>query len=276
MSTAKQPRRGPLGRHLARAAELAEKEGVSQELKDEINRIAELDQARDEYCESITTSASKELENLIEETIKHPWDKAHDEGKTTWRIRPGMMSGNLEVQFLKSLISIVKPKRVLELGLFTGCAALAIAEALPADGVVYSCELQPYVIDVARGLIDKSPHGKKVNILKGPAADGMKTLGEKKEKFDVVFIDADKQNYENYYNLIFELDLLSPGGTIIVDNALMGGYPYSHENPNKSEVGPAIEKFNNMVKSKTDIHRVLLPIRDGVMLIRRKEDVTQS
>ncbi|KAK3096773.1 hypothetical protein FSP39_003140 [Pinctada imbricata] len=208
------------------------------------------------YCEKITSTPSEELRNLIDETHKHPWDKVHEEGKTTWKISPMMMSGNLEVQFLKSVVSMVKAKRILELGLFTGCGSLALAEALPDDGVVYSCELEPYLKDLARSLIDKSPHGKKVKIQQGPAAEGIKALAEKKETFDVIFMDADKVNYENYYKMIFELGLLAPGGVIIVDNALMGGYPYSLENPLNRPGGPAIAKFNDMIRGQDNIHRV--------------------
>ncbi|KAJ8308454.1 hypothetical protein KUTeg_013328 [Tegillarca granosa] len=150
-----------------------------------------------------------------------------------------------------------KAKRILELGCLTGFGALGMAEALPADGVVITCEFDPYLQTLARTYVDKSPHGKKITIKSGPAKDTLLHLGEKGEKFNLIFMDADKDGYQEYYRIIFEKELLAPNGTIIVDNALGGGYPYSKELADPSRtMGVDIYKFNQMASKDPNVQRV--------------------
>ncbi|XP_048737360.1 O-methyltransferase MdmC-like isoform X2 [Ostrea edulis] len=262
----------PAFRHLVKLKDMASKENVSSTIQAEIDKIIDLFQIRARYCDQMTSAASNDLQLVMDSTYSHPWQMAYDEGKLSYRPTTIMLSGNLEVQFLKSLVSMGDIKRVLELGLFTGCSALALAEALPDDGRVVSCEIDPYIAELARSLLDKSPVGNKVDIMLGPAKDALEKLSDQKMEFDLIFLDADKSNYSTYYKMIFQHKLLAPNGTIIVDNALYFGDPYSNEGY-KGESGQNIKHFNEMVKQDTLVHQVLLPIRDGVMLVRRKEDM---
>ncbi|XP_061166356.1 O-methyltransferase MdmC-like [Saccostrea echinata] len=261
----------PAYRHLVKLRGMAKSEKVSSELTAEIDKIIQLSEARMDYCENHTSTASEELQYLMDSTQCHPWKKAYQDGQLTYHPNTIMLSGNIEGQFLKSLVSIGNVSRVLELGLFTGCSALAFAEALPDGGKVVSCEMEPYIAELARSLLEKSSVGKKVDIMLGPAKDSLKKLSDKKMEFDLIFIDADKSNYSTYYKMIFEYGLLAKNGTILVDNALFFGDPYSNEDYMGRDHG--IGQFNEMVKQDDRVHQVLLPIRDGLLLIRRKEDM---
>ncbi|XP_062577355.1 O-methyltransferase MdmC-like [Saccostrea cucullata] len=264
----------PAYRHLVKLQGMAKKEQVSQELKAEIDKIIKLLEARMDYCESQTSPASEELQYLINKTKSHPWNKAYLQGQVSYQPSTAMLSGNLEAQFLKSLVSIGNISRVLELGLFTGCSALALAEALPEGGKVVSCEVDPYIAELAGSLLGKSSAGKKVDIMLGPAKDSLKKLCDKNMEFDLIFLDADKSSNSTYYKLIFEYGLLAESGTILVDNSLFFGDPYSNED--YMGRGHGTGQFNEMVKQDEKVHQVLLPIRDGLLLIRRKDDMQAS
>ncbi|OWF43374.1 caffeoyl-CoA O-methyltransferase 2-like [Mizuhopecten yessoensis] len=209
----------------------------------------------------------------MEQTMQHPWKKLSKEG-TIPNLSPMMVSGKLEGNFLKTLVSMSNAKRVLEVGLFTGCGALTMAEALPADGVVVSCELLPYLQDLARGYLDQSPHGKKVIIKGGPALATIKELAKNGEQFDIIFLDANKDDYFSYFESIMDNNMLSPRGTILMDNALFQGSPYLKEKMRFD--GQSTQKFNEFISKNDDVYQVLVPIRDGVLMIRRKVDVEGS
>ena len=245
--------------------------GLPESIITGLQSVEDLHMARDAYCESKTSNPSDAVATLMKDTLEHPWKQVFKDGKTKVDITPSMMSGNLEGYVLKFLISASKAKRVLEVGMFTGCGALGMAEVLPEDGKVTTCEIDPYVADLARTFLDKSPHGKKVEILHGLAMDSLTELAKKGEKYDFVFIDADKVDYCDYFNICFN-DLLAPGGTIAMDNALLGGKPYLSDTPPND----GVTKFNDMIVTRDDIYYVLMAIRDGVMLIRRKEDMNGS
>ncbi|XP_060569791.1 O-methyltransferase MdmC-like [Ruditapes philippinarum] len=174
-------------------------------------------------------------------------------------------------KFLQSIVSMSKAKKVLEIGMFTGYAALACAEVLPEDGTVTTLEFDPFLEDVAKEFFSKSPHVKKINIRIGDAKDTLLKLAEEQAQYDIVFIDANKAGYVDYFKTVMRKDLLAKGGTIVFDNSLMAGHAYNPESTNK--IGLEIRKCNEYLKSRDDIFRVLVPIRDGVMIVRRKTDV---
>ncbi|XP_064612824.1 uncharacterized protein LOC135476644 isoform X2 [Liolophura sinensis] len=186
-----------------------------------------------------------------------------------------MLTGHEEAQVLRLLVSMSKATRVLEIGMFTGCAALAMAEALPCQGTVTTCEINPALEGVIRKFFDKSPHGNKISIKIGPALDTMQTLHEEGKQFDFVFIDADKSNYGNYFKCLLDKNLLAEGGTICVDNTLWNGNAYlvREERDETMVDAHAIPEFNQLVADDDRVYRVILPVRDGLMLIRRKIDV---
>ncbi len=176
---------------------------------------------------------------------------------------PQMLVGPLEAAFLKVMIQALRARRVLEIGTFTGYSALAMAEALPHEGKVITCEVDPDAASMAHTFWDRSPHGKKIEVRIGPALETLATLAG---PFDVIFIDADKINYVAYYRL--GLELLSPQGVILIDNVLWSGEVLKTGSQDPSTV--AIQELNRTVASDPRVTAVLLTLRDGVFMITRK------
>ncbi|XP_060072826.1 O-methyltransferase MdmC-like [Ylistrum balloti] len=266
----------PVLRYLLNLQESAKVKGVPEDIQTQIQTCIDCIIARDDYCEDISSPASEAMGILIEETKNHPWQQAYNGGKIQYQVSPMMLSGALEGSFLKMLTGMSNAKRVLEVGLFTGCGALAMAEALPADGKVITCEIEEYVADVARKLIDQSQHGKKIDIMIGPATESLQQLAKERHQFDIIFIDANKEGYTDYYKIIMDHDMLTSEGTILIDNALHGGRTYlSTEKlliPKCQNTDcHMMSDFNNYVYNDNRVSQVMVPIRDGVMVIRRKE-----
>ncbi|XP_033736137.1 O-methyltransferase MdmC-like [Pecten maximus] len=266
----------PVLRHLVKLRESAKPRGVPEDIQTQIQTCIDCILARDDYCDEISSPVSEDIDNLIKESESHPWKEAHNEGKVELAVSAAMLSGSLEGTFLKTLVGMSNSKRVLEVGLFTGCGALAMAEALPADGKVVTCELSEYVGDVARKLVDQSPHGKKIEILIGPAKGSLEQLAVERQQFDMVFIDANKEGYIDYYKIIMDNDMLTPRGTILIDNALHGGQAYLPKDKlqlDESRIAQShvMREFNDYVYNDNRVSQVMVPIRDGVMMIRRKE-----
>jgi predicted O-methyltransferase YrrM len=174
---------------------------------------------------------------------------------------PQMVVGQLEGAFLKVMALAVGAKRVLEIGTFTGYSALAMAEALPEDGTVLTCEIDPDSAAFARRFWNKSPHGKKIEVRVGPA---LETLGRLMGTYDLIFIDADKANYVNYYRRA--KDLLSPAGVILIDNVLWSGRVVQAKP--RDESTKAIQELNRVVSSDPRVTAALLTLRDGVFVIK--------
>lgn len=173
---------------------------------------------------------------------------------------PQMLSGPIEGMLLQFLAWASGAKRVLDVGTFTGFSAQMMSAALPDDGVVVTCELDEKRAEVAQKYADRSPDGRKIGIRLGPALDTLRAL---QGPFDLVFIDAEKTEYVQYYERA--LEMLSPRGIIAIDNVLWGGRVLDP----KDESDRAIAAFNEHVKSDTRVRHVLLPIRDGVMLVHK-------
>lgn len=176
---------------------------------------------------------------------------------------PQMLVGPLEGAFLKLLTRIVGATHVLEIGMFTGYSALCFAEALPEEGTVTTCEIDDASAALARRFFAISPHGQKITVRMGPAIE---TMGALESRYDLIFIDADKQNYLNYYRRAKEL--LTPKGVIVIDNVLWDGNVLLH--PPADDRTAAIQELNRTVASDAEMSAVLLTIRDGVLLIRRR------
>ena len=174
---------------------------------------------------------------------------------------PQMLIGPLEAAVLKLLLRLSNARRVLEIGMFTGYSALSMAEALPADGRVVSCDINPETTRIARDFFARSPHGAKIEPRLGPA---LATLADLRgEPFDLAFIDADKENYIAYYEAI--LPLLRAGGIIVADNVLWSGRVL---NPQKDS-DRALVAFNRHVHADARVEAAMLTVRDGLFLIRK-------
>ena len=170
---------------------------------------------------------------------------------------PQMQVGLIEGRFLKMLVRLTGARTVLEIGMFTGYSALMMAEGLPADGHLVTCEIDPKAEAIARKYFAESPNGQKIEVRMGPALETIKTLTG---PLDLVFIDGDKPNYSNYYEAC--LPLVKPGGLIVADNVLWSGKVLDP----KEESDHAIVAFNNLVQSDERVENVCLTVRDGMML----------
>jgi caffeoyl-CoA O-methyltransferase len=171
-----------------------------------------------------------------------------------------MLSGQLEGTLLQMLVFATGARRVLEIGMFTGFSAQMMASALPDEGQVVTCDVDPKAIAIAKSFLARSPYGRKIAVREGPALETLKTLDG---PFDLIFIDADKGNYTNYYEAA--LPLLAPRGLIAVDNVLWSGKVLDPKDPDDR----AIVAFNQHVRNDARVACVMLTVRDGVMLIRR-------
>ena len=177
----------------------------------------------------------------------------------TYRVmqRPQMQVDVIEGRFLQMLVRLSGAKSILELGMFTGYSALMMAEALPEDGHLVTCEIDPKAEAIARRYFAESPHGDKITIRMGPALDTTKTLAG---PLDLVFIDADKVNYSDYYEAC--LPLLKSGGLVVADNVLWSGKVVDPKDADDH----AIVAFNRLVQSDPRVKNVCLTVRDGMML----------
>jgi caffeoyl-CoA O-methyltransferase len=175
---------------------------------------------------------------------------------------PQMLVGPLEGAFLKMMTQLVQATSVLEIGMFTGYSAFCFAEALPVNGTVLTCEVDAESAALARRYFARSPIGKKIEVRMGPALETMRNL---KGPFDLIFIDADKVNYVNYYRR--SLDLLAPQGVILIDNVLWNGDVLKQPPPDEKTA--AIQELNRTVSSDPRVSAVLVTIRDGVLVVRK-------
>ncbi|XP_030231547.1 uncharacterized protein zgc:113054 isoform X1 [Gadus morhua] len=261
--------------YLTRAQEICDGMAhIPAELKDNLGKALELASGLDHYLEGMTSKESEQLAELNAETVSHDWDQAYKDGKTMFCLPKECITGHVEGQTLKMLVRMSKARRVLEVGMFTGYGALSMAEGLPQDGQLVACELEPYLKEFSQPFFDKSPHGKKITVKTGPAMDTLKDLADAGEQFDMVFIDADKNNYINYYNFILDNALLRLDGVICVDNSLFKGRVYLREV--EDENAKALRRFNQFVCDDPRVEQVIVPLRDGLSIIRLVPMATAS
>ncbi|MEM8778540.1 MAG: class I SAM-dependent methyltransferase [Cyanobacteria bacterium P01_G01_bin.49] len=260
---------GILVQKLEEVVKMAEKAELSASLMTSLREVQELAAGIDPYLDQCTTEESPALAALAEKTATEDWSQRFSDGETVRQLEQEMLSGHIEGQTLKLLVQMMGAKRILEVGMFTGYSALAMAEALPDDGYLVACEVDQYVADFAGACFKESPHGSKIRVEVAPAVETLQTLVDAQDSFDFVFIDADKKEYIEYFQLLLEGKLLRSGGIICVDNTLLQGQPYlppKQRTPN----GEAIAQFNRFVADDPRVEQVLLPLRDGLTIIRRK------
>ena len=203
----------------------------------------------EEYAEAYTTPDGELFERLAEET----------RAKTT---APQMMVGRIEGRFLATLVALSGARRILEFGTFTGYSSISMASALPPDGKVITLDVDPDATAIARRYMDESGHGDKIEIRLGPA---LETLQDVEGPFDLIFIDADKPNYVNYYEAA--LPLLADNGLVIADNVLWSGRVVEDDGDESTR---AIKEFNEHVRADDRVVSVMLTVRDGMTLIRKR------
>jgi caffeoyl-CoA O-methyltransferase len=209
-----------------------------------------IDEAIEQYAHDHTKPEPDLFERLREETYRE-------------MSSPQMQVGRIEGRFLKMLVRLTGARRVLEIGMFTGYSALMMAEGLPEDGRIITCDIDPKAEQIARRYFAESPNGHKIEIRMGPALD---TINGLTEALDLVFIDADKENYVNYYEAC--VPRVRAGGLIVADNVLWSGRVIKPED----EPTRAIVAFNERVQQDPRVENVCLTVRDGIMLAWKKPD----
>jgi caffeoyl-CoA O-methyltransferase len=219
----------------------------------------------DAYVSRCTSPESPALRGLADATAAEDW-RRRGGGPTPAPLEQEMLSGHVEGRLLRMLVHVTRARRVLDIGMFTGYSALAMAEALPADGTVVACEIDPDVAAFARECFAASADGHKIDVRVGPAE---RTLAELAAgaPFDLVFLDADKAGYVSYLAALLDTGVLAPHGLLCVDNTLMQGQPYLPGSPTAN--GKAVAEFNDVVAADPRVEQVLLPLRDGLTLIRQ-------
>jgi len=206
-----------------------------------------LPEALDQYIHDHSSPESQVLQELARETRAKSKDA-------------GMMVGHVQGLLLRSLVRMTRARRVIEIGTFTGYSALAMAEGLPDDGEIITCDVDPKTTAIARQYWDRSPHGRKITLRLGPA---IRTIESIPGPVDLVFIDADKQSYVQYWDA--SIPKLRTGGVAVVDNVLWSGRVLDPKDPDDH----AIVAFNAHVTKDPRVEQVMLPVRDGVLLATR-------
>ena len=202
-----------------------------------------------EYAEKHTTPDSAALQELIRETHL----------KT---LSPRMLSGHLQGRLLSLLSHLIQPRRILEIGTFTGYSALCLAEGLASDGCVYALEANDELEYIIRKYMTETGFENKIKLLIGNALDIIPTIDE---TFDLVFIDAGKRDYPAYYDLV--IDKVRSGGLIIADNILWSGKVLVEKKDADTKI---IDEFNKKIHLDDRVENLLLPLRDGLMIARKK------
>ena len=201
------------------------------------------------YVEAHTGSEPELLQQLTRET----WQKV---------INPRMLSGHLQGRVLKMFVQMMRPKNILEIGTYTGYSALCMAEGLADDGRLITIDINDELQWIQDKYFSLSPHGHKIERHFGDASELIPSFSG---DFDLVFMDADKENYLHYYELL--LSRLKPGAVILIDNVLWSGKVLHEPHPNDKETR-VMQELNRRVTEDPRVENVLLPVRDGLMAVR--------
>jgi predicted O-methyltransferase YrrM len=202
-----------------------------------------------QYAERYTTPEDALLHEVFQYT-------------TTQHAHAGMISGHLQGKFLEAVSCMLRPQKILEIGTFTGYSALCLAKGLQPGGKLHTLELRPDDAANAQGFFNRSGYKEHIILHIG---DALETIGRLDQTWDLVFIDADKVSYIDYFNRV--LPKVRKNGFILADNVLFHGEVLEEKVKGKNAV--AIQAFNDFIAARTDVEKMLLPLRDGVYLIRK-------
>merc|ERR1712224_763104 len=225
----------------------------------------------DAYCVSVSNAEGPAMRAVREKMLATNWAEEWENKRTMFSYGEEMSTDPLEAMMLKQFVHMQQPKRILEVGMFVGFGATAMMEGSPNAKVV-SLEIDPYLKKWLSDCLSKFPDFlKRHEVMVGPALESLPKLTG---QFDMVFVDANKSEYKRYVEVMLEKDLIAPGGTIFCDNILYNGYPYlnSHfdSQPARRAFGNDIKEFNQWVCDHPELEQVVLPIRDGVSILRKK------
>lgn len=202
------------------------------------------------YCEAHTTEESDLLRRLYRETHLQT-------------INPRMASGQLQGQFLSLISKMIRPRRILEIGTFTGYSAICLAEGLTDDGILHTIEINEEYEDRIRRYVSESVDSEKIKLHIGDAKEIVPSLNE---TWDLVFIDAEKTDYETYYEMV--LPQVRKNGFVLIDNTLWNS-KVVHEVRHNDHDTQAVMAFNDLVQRDSRVRNLLLPFRDGLMMIEK-------
>jgi len=265
-------------------------EGNGDQWKFSVKQALDLCKGLRPYLETVNSKVSPHCEAVCAETKATDWQALYKLGLTKYEYNAQMMATQTQAQMLSFFVSMLSARRVLELGIFTGFSTLCMAEATQEKGKVVAIEKDPYLIEFAKRHFEKSPHGHKIELVAGNALDvlsQMQMASDDEDRYDLIFIDGDKTEYAQYFQLLNDRDLLAPGGLICIDDCLWKGCVYTDCNDgvnvdptakNGAEydrtVATAMRDLNNMIHSDPRLVSVLIPIRNGLSLVRRVDDQT--
>jgi caffeoyl-CoA O-methyltransferase len=258
---------GTRGRTASRWSILSERiEGLAKEMYMVVGSL-------DPYVRDHSTAEGPAMKAIREKMDSTDWAGLAESKQTMFSYGAEMSTDPVEAQFVKMMTYMKRPKRVLEVGMFTGYGSMSIAEALPSDGKVTSLDIDPFLKTWVEDVSKNFPEGAKHEIVVGPALDSLKVL-DASVKYDLVFIDANKAEYKGYLECLLERELLADDAMILADNTLYVGYPYLSDTydtqPARRGFGDAVREFNEWVRDHPKLEQVILPIRDGVSMIRLK------
>jgi caffeoyl-CoA O-methyltransferase len=206
----------------------------------------------------------KKIDDYILAHSQHEPQLLQELNRETWQkvLNPRMLSGEFQGRVLSMISKLIQPKTILEIGTYTGYSALCLAEGLAPNGELHTLDRNEELFDLQRAYFDKSPYKDQIHQHLGTALD---LLPQFNQKFDLVFVDADKENYSNYFHLI--IDKMNPGGVILSDNVLWSGKVVEALDPKDIDTAALLE-YNRLLNEDPRLETVLLPIRDGLTLSR--------
>jgi caffeoyl-CoA O-methyltransferase len=204
-----------------------------------------------QYCNTFTTSENEVLKNLDRHTNANI-------------LQPRMISGHFQGRFLSMISHMIKPKFILEIGTYTGYSAICLAEGLQSDGKLFTIDVNPENEELVNDFIVQSNNKGKILHIIGDAYQIIRTL---KQPFDLVFIDADKPNYEKYYELVMEI--IPAGAFVLLDNVLWSGKVLDNNAIEKNKDTKILHELNIKINEDNRVENILLPLRDGLMLVRK-------
>jgi predicted O-methyltransferase YrrM len=210
-----------------------------------------IDKKLSQYAEQHTTPENELLKSLNRDTHANV-------------LAPRMLSGHLQGRLLSLFSKMIQPKAILEIGTYTGYAALCLAEGLTKDGVLHTIDINEELETRIQKYFNQSAYADQIKLHIGNALDIIPKI---QEQFDLVFIDADKENYSNYYDLL--IDQLPSGGIIMADNVLWSGKVIDTNALDSDNDTRELDKFNAKVQSDPRVENILIPVRDGIMVARK-------
>jgi len=208
----------------------------------------------------------EELDNYVVNHSENEPELLQQLSRETYQkiLQPRMLSGHYQGRILSMIAKLVGPKNILEIGTYTGYSALCLAESLDIKGSLHTIDINEELVDFQRKYFNKSAFGNQIHQYLGNALEIIPNLDI---KFDLAFIDADKENYSNYFNLIIEK--LNPGGIILSDNVLWSGKVLENTFKKEDTSTPALIEYNRLLKNDDRVETIIMPIRDGLTISRK-------